>query len=196
MNAKGLLQKKYVRMLVNAFTAWWNDQAPSKGAALAYYSMFSIAPLLYLIISIAGLVVGPDAVRGMVFEQVAALMGQSGAEAIREMLAHVSEPKTGAMTTAVSIAVLLFSASSVFGQLQTALDTIWRVPESTPLVGAFGLRFLRLDVARVVVCTELLSRRKAGQCSNLVEANAHRIPGRLLPLGNAVTSHLPGRQAI
>jgi membrane protein len=92
--------------------------------------MFSIAPLLYLIISIAGLVVGPDAVRGMVFEQVAALMGQSGAEAIREMLAHVSEPKTGAMTTAVSIAVLLFSASSVFGQLQTALDTIWRVPES------------------------------------------------------------------
>ena len=130
MNAKGLLQSKYVRMLMDAVTAWWNDQAPSKGAALAYYSMFSIAPLLYLIISIAGLVVGPDAVRGMVFEQVAALMGQNGAEAIREMLAHVSEPKTGAMTTAVSIAVLLFSASSVFGQLQTALDTIWRVPEA------------------------------------------------------------------
>jgi membrane protein len=130
VNAKGLLQNRYLRTLKDALTAWWNDQAPSKGAALAYYSMFSIAPLLYLIISIAGLFVGPDAVRGMVFEQVAALMGQNGAEAIREMLAHVSEPKTGAMTTAVSIAVLLFSASSVFGQLQTALDTIWRVPET------------------------------------------------------------------
>ena len=68
MNAKGLLQNRYVRMLRDAVTAWWNDQAPSKGAALAYYSMFSIAPLLYLIISIAGLFFGPDAVRGMVFD--------------------------------------------------------------------------------------------------------------------------------
>jgi len=130
MNTKALLQNKYVRMLRDAVTAWWNDQAPSKGAALAYYSMFSIAPLLYLIISIAGLFFGPDAVRGMVFDQIASLMGQNGAEAIREMLAHVSEPKTGTMTTVVSVAVLLFSASSVFGQLQTALDTIWRVPEA------------------------------------------------------------------
>lgn len=98
MKTADLLRNKYVRMLNDALTAWWNDQAPSKGAALAYYSMFSIAPLLYLIISIAGLFFGPDAVRGMVFEQIAALMGQNGAEAIREMLAHVSEPKTGSMT--------------------------------------------------------------------------------------------------
>ena len=130
MNAKRLLRNEYVQRLKQAVTAWSNDQAPSKGAALAYYSMFSIAPLLYLIISIAGLFFGPDAVRGMVFDQIASLMGQNGAEAIREMLAHVSQPKTGALTTAVSIAVLLFSASSVFGQLQTALDTIWRVPEA------------------------------------------------------------------
>jgi membrane protein len=130
MKTADLLRNRYVRMLKDALTAWWNDQAPSKGAALAYYSMFSIAPLLYLIISIAGLVFGPDAVRGMVFDQIAALMGQNGAEAIREMLAHVSEPKTGTMTAVVSVTVLLFSASSVFGQLQTALDTIWRVPEA------------------------------------------------------------------
>jgi membrane protein len=130
MKTADLLRNRYVRMLKDALTAWWNDQAPSKGAALAYYSMFSIAPLLYLIISIAGLFFGPDAVRGMVFDQIAALMGQNGAEAIREMLAHVSEPKTGTMTAVVSVTVLLFSASSVFGQLQTALDTIWRVPEA------------------------------------------------------------------
>jgi membrane protein len=130
MKAGDLLQSKYVRMLRDAFAAWWNDQAPSKGAALAYYSMFSIAPLLYLIIAIAGLFFGADAVRGMVFGQIAALMGQGGAEAIREMLAHVSEPKTGGTAAVISIAVLLFSASSVFGQLQTALDTIWRVAEA------------------------------------------------------------------
>jgi membrane protein len=115
-------------MSLDAVRAWWNDQAPSKGAALAYYSLFSIAPLLFLIISIAGLVFGPDAVRGMLFAQIASLMGQNGAEAIEEMLAHVSEPKTGTWATALSVAVLLFGASTVFGQLQTALDTIWRVP--------------------------------------------------------------------
>jgi membrane protein len=129
MNLKSLLSNKWLLMLKAALSAWWNDQAPSKGAALAYYSMFSIAPLLFLIISIAGLVFGPDAVRGMVFDQISSLMGQNGAEAIEEMLAHVSEPKTGAWATALSIAVLLFGASTVFGQLQTALDTIWQVPE-------------------------------------------------------------------
>jgi membrane protein len=129
MNLKSLTRNKWVRMTVDAVSAWWNDQAPSKGAALAYYSMFSIAPMLFLIISIAGLVFGADAVRGMVFEQIASLMGQNGAEAIEEMLAHVSEPKTGTWATVTSVAVLLFGASTVFGQLQTALDTIWRVPE-------------------------------------------------------------------
>ncbi|HKQ28775.1 MAG TPA: YihY/virulence factor BrkB family protein [Burkholderiales bacterium] len=129
MNPKKLLENKWIRMLKNAVVAWWNDQAPSKGAALAYYSMFSIAPLLFLIISIAGLFFGADAVRGMVFEQVASLMGQNGAEAIEEMLTHVSEPKTGGWAAGLSIAILLFGASTVFGQLQTALDTIWRVPE-------------------------------------------------------------------
>src|SRR5918999_3856140 len=129
MNLKSLLANKWIRMMKAAVSAWWNDQAPSKGAALAYYSMFSIAPLLFLIIAIAGLFYGPEAVRGIVFAQIASLMGENGAEAIQEMLAHVSEPQTGGWAAAVSIAVLLFGASTVFGQLQTALDTIWRVPE-------------------------------------------------------------------
>ena len=128
MNRKRLLENRWIRMARSSLSAWWNDQAPSKGAALAYYSMFSIAPLLFLIISIAGLVFGPEAVRGMVFAQIASLMGENGAEAIQEMLAHVSEPDTGSFAAVISLAVLLFGASTVFGQLQTALDTIWRVP--------------------------------------------------------------------
>ena len=129
MNLRRLLDNRWFRMAKTSLGAWWNDQAPSKGAALAYYSMFSIAPLLFLIISIAGLVFGADAVRGMVFAQIASLMGQNGAEAIQEMLAHVSAPETGSVAAVLSVAVLLFGASTVFGQLQTALDTIWRVPE-------------------------------------------------------------------
>ena len=116
-------------LLKQAGVAWWNDQAPSKGAALSYYSLFSIAPLLFIVITVAGLIHGPDAVRGVVFGQLADLMGEKGAEAVREMLANVSQPDTGRWAALVSTALLVFGATSVFGQLQTALDTIWEVPE-------------------------------------------------------------------
>jgi membrane protein len=116
-------------LLKQAALAWWSDQAPSKGAAIAYYSMFSIAPLLFIVITVAGLIHGPDAVRGVVFAQVADLMGENGAQAIREMLANVSEPGVGSMAAIVSSVLLLFGATTVFGQLQTALDDIWEVPE-------------------------------------------------------------------
>lgn len=115
-------------LLKQAVAAWWADQAPSKGAALAYYSMFSIAPLLYIMIAVAGFFFGADAVRGAVFAQVASLMGESGAEAIQEMLANVSRPESGGWAAALSVGVLIFGATSVFGQLQTALDSIWQVP--------------------------------------------------------------------
>jgi membrane protein len=116
-------------LLKQAVVAWWNDEAPSKGAALAYYSMFSIAPLLFIVITVAGLIHGPDAVRGAVFGQVADLMGENGAEAIREMLANLSEPDTGGWAAVLSTALLAFGATTVFAQLQAALDAIWQVPE-------------------------------------------------------------------
>ena len=120
--------KAILAMLKQATLAWWNDQAPSKGAALAYYSLFSIAPLLFIVITVAGLIHGPDAVRGAVFGQVADLMGEKGAEAVREMLAHVAEPATGGWAAATSTALLLFGATTVFAQLQASLDDIWEVP--------------------------------------------------------------------
>ena len=118
-------------ILKQAVVAWWNDQAPSKGAAIAYYSLFSIAPLLFIVITIAGYIHGSDAVRGVVFAQVADLMGDNGAEAVREMLANVSDPHTGGVAAIVSTALLAFGATTVFGQLQTALDSIWEVPQPT-----------------------------------------------------------------
>jgi membrane protein len=121
--------KPTLGLLKQAIAAWWRDEAPSKGAALAYYSMFSIAPLLFIMIAVAGLFFGADAVRGVVFAQLADLMGQNGAEAVEEMLANVSQPETGSWAAALSIGVLIFGATTVFGQLQAALDAIWEVPE-------------------------------------------------------------------
>lgn len=111
-----------------SLSSWLNDYAPSMGAALAYYTVFSLAPLIVIIISVAGLVFGADAVRGEVFGQIAGLMGAEPAKAVEDMLAAVSKPSTGVMGTVIGVAVLLIGATTVFGELQDALDRIWRAP--------------------------------------------------------------------
>ncbi|MGQ0650908.1 MAG: YihY/virulence factor BrkB family protein [Betaproteobacteria bacterium] len=136
MNARDLLQ-----LVKKSAGAWVEDSAPSKGAALAYYATFSIAPLLFIAISIAGIFFGVEAVQGAVFAQLADLMGENGAKAIQEMLAHVQEPKTGMFATIVGAALLLLGASTVFGQLQSALDDIWDAPQRVKPKGVW--EFLR-----------------------------------------------------
>ena len=111
-----------------AMSAWSSDYAPSMGAAISYYTLFSIAPLLVIVIAVAGLVFGVDAVRTVVFDQLHALMGEEGAEAVQDMLATASEPSTGAIATAVSVVGLLIGATTAFGEIQSALDRIWRAP--------------------------------------------------------------------
>src|SRR2546423_10134876 len=109
--------------------SWSDDRAPSMGAAISYYSLFSMAPLLVIIIAVAGLFFGADAVQGALFGQISDLMGEDAAKAVDEMLRHARQPKTGGIAAAVSVVVLLFGASTVLAELQGALDVIWRVPE-------------------------------------------------------------------
>lgn len=122
--------KQALGLLKEAAGSWSNDRAPSMGAAISYYSVFSLAPLLVIIITVAGLFFGADQVQGAVFEQLSSLMGEDAARAVDEMLKHAQEPKTGGFAAAVSILVLLFGASTVLAELQAALDIIWRVPEA------------------------------------------------------------------
>jgi membrane protein len=116
-------------LLKEAAASWSADRAPRMGAAISYYSVFSLAPLLVIVIAVAGLVFGADQVQGAVSAQLADLMGEDAARAVDEMLKHARQPKTGGAATALSILVLLFGASTVLAELQGALDTIWRVPE-------------------------------------------------------------------
>jgi len=115
-------------LLRQAGVAWVDDYAPSMGAALAYYTLFSIAPLLLIVISIAGLVFGPDAARGQIFAQLRELMGDDGAATVQSLLQNVNKPVHGVVGTIVGGVVLLLGAMSVFGELQDALDRIWRAP--------------------------------------------------------------------
>jgi membrane protein len=127
-----------------AAAAWVADYAPSMGAALSYYSVFSMAPLLLIVISIAGLVFGQDAVRGEVFGQLQGLLGADAARTIEGLLASVSQPAEGVASTVIGMVLLLLGATSVFGELQDALDRIWRAPLRDRSGGLWGLVRARL----------------------------------------------------
>jgi len=116
------------KVLGKAGNAWIDDHAQSMGAALSYYTVFSIAPLLLIAISVAGLVFGQDAARGAVVEQLQGLIGQSGAQAVQDLLKNVSRPSEGIVATITGVVVLLIGATSVFGELQDDLNRIWQVP--------------------------------------------------------------------
>ena len=112
----------------SATQAWSDDYAPSMGAALSYYTLFSIAPLLLIVISVAGMIFGEKAVQGELTGSLQFLMGEEGARAVEGLLSSVSEPKEGLIATVIGIFVLLLGATTVFGELQNALDRIWRAP--------------------------------------------------------------------
>ncbi len=131
-------------LVKGAATAWVADYAPSMGAALAYYSVFSLAPLLLIVISIAGLVFGQDAVRGEVFLQLQGLLGAEASKTIEGLLVSVSKPAEGMASTAIGLVLLLIGATSVFGELQDALDRIWRAPARDRSGGLWGLVRARL----------------------------------------------------
>ncbi|KAF3999302.1 YihY/virulence factor BrkB family protein [Glaciimonas immobilis] len=121
---------KNIWILIKAATSSWvDDYAQSMGAALAYYTMFSIAPLLLIVISIAGLIFGVDAARGEIVAQLQELMGPQGAQAVQGLLESASKPSQSIAATVVGGVLLLVGATTVFGELQTALDRIWRAPK-------------------------------------------------------------------
>jgi membrane protein len=125
---------------------WSEDRAPRLGAALAYYTVFSLVPLLMVVIAIAGFVFGEEAARGEILRQLSGLVGEKSGTLIQDMLKNASEPANGILGSAVGIGTLLLGASGVFGQLQDALNTVWEV-KPKPGRGFIGMirdRFLSL----------------------------------------------------
>jgi membrane protein len=116
------------QLLGAAIASWSEDKAPRLGAALAYYTVFSLAPLLVIAVGIAGVFFGEEAARGQIVDQIRGLVGDQGAQAVETMVEHAGRQKTsGVVATAIGLAMLLFGASGVFGELQDSLNTIWGV---------------------------------------------------------------------
>ena len=118
-------------LVKESVSQWSDDYAPSMGAALAYYTIFSIAPLIVIAIAVAGFVFGADAARGEIFAQLRGLIGDEGAAAIQGLVKSASEPGKGTFAAIAGVVTLLIGATTVFGELQSDLDRIWDVPKST-----------------------------------------------------------------
>ena len=114
------------------------------GAALSYYTLFSLAPLLIIVIAVAGAVFGQEAARGEIVSQLRALMGEEGAIAIEGMLKAARERAKGVVATIVGIVILLIGATAIFAELQSALDRIWRTPAPPHESGIWRLLRTRL----------------------------------------------------
>ena len=123
---------------------WVDDYAQSMGAALAFYTMFSIAPLLLIVISVAGFFFGEEAARGEIFGQLHELLGASGALAVQGLLESAGKPAENLLTAVLGLLFLYIGATSVFAELQDALNRIWKVPTKPEGSGLWRLVRARL----------------------------------------------------
>ncbi|MFO1396131.1 MAG: YihY/virulence factor BrkB family protein [Burkholderiales bacterium] len=131
-------------LVKQSVSAWNDDSASSMGASLAYYTVFSISPLLLIVISVAGLFFGREAVEGQVVAQLGGLMGTQGAEAVQGLLQSASEPSKSIGGTIVGVVLLALGATTVFNELQNALDRIFEAPARAKSSGIWSLLRTRL----------------------------------------------------
>jgi membrane protein len=119
--------KSFFNLVRRTYSEWSDDHAPRLAAAMAYYTLFSIAPVLVIAIAVAGLAFGREAVEGQLYGQLRGFVGDTGAQAIQGLVASASRPSAGILATLLGVGTLLLGAAGVFGQLQEALNTIWGV---------------------------------------------------------------------
>ncbi|GAB3664921.1 YihY/virulence factor BrkB family protein [Ramlibacter alkalitolerans] len=132
------------RLFLKAAKAWSDDYAPSMGAAISYYTVFSLAPLLVIVIAVAGAVFGREAVQGQIVAQLSGLIGEQGASFVQSLVAASSDKDKGLIAGIISTGVLLVGATTVFAELQSALDRIWHVPPSQKPKGIWATLRARL----------------------------------------------------
>jgi membrane protein len=134
-------------LVKSTFKDWNEDKASRLAAALAYYTAFSVAPLLLIAISIAGLVFGDEAAQGSIFAQLQGLLGSEAAGTVEAAVKNSRQPGASTISAIIGLVTLVWSASNVFSQLQDALNTIWEVqPKPAGIVGSLKRRLLPMSM--------------------------------------------------
>jgi len=119
--------REFFTLIKETFAEWNRDRVPRLAAALAYYTTFSIGPFLIVVISIAGMIAGREAIQGQLNDQIQGLLGREAANTIQEVVRNISKPSDNIIAAIIGAIVLLIGAGGVFGQLQDALNTVWGV---------------------------------------------------------------------
>jgi membrane protein len=143
-------------LIRKSVASWVDDYAPSMGAALAYYTLFSIAPLLIIAIAVAGFIFGEAAARGEIVARISDMIGHEGAVAVQALLRSASLPAQDIFATVVGVITLVIGATTVFAELQSDLDRIWRVPTPAQGSGLWNLIRGRLNSFGLVLGVGIL----------------------------------------
>ncbi len=143
-------------VLFASLTSWIDHRAASKGAALAFYTLFSMAPILVLAIAVAGYVFGAKAAQGEIVAQLEDLVGPNGAQVVQALLAGAQNPASGLFATLVASVLLLLGATSVFAELKGSLDELWGVNRAGRSAFGILLRTRLLSFGLVLVLAFLL----------------------------------------
>jgi membrane protein len=124
---KSLKDNGVVQLLKETATAWDEDNVARLAASLAYYTLLSVAPLIIIAVAVAGLAFGEDAAREHISGELAGVVGAGAATALQSIAKNAHTPGSGVLSIVIGLLVLLFGASGVFGELQSALNTVWQV---------------------------------------------------------------------
>jgi membrane protein len=156
MNQSFNLAWRLKTVLIESIRSWINHRGGSKGAALAFYTLFSMTPILMLAIVVAGSVFGAEAAQGEIVAQVQGLVGPNGAKAIQALLAAAQDPASGQVATLVASILLLVGATSVFAELKDSLDELWGVAKPSQSAFMVLLKTRLLSFGMVLALSFLL----------------------------------------
>ncbi|MET0386808.1 MAG: YihY/virulence factor BrkB family protein [Polyangiales bacterium] len=175
--------RRWLTILKDTGVEWYEDDAPRLAASLAYYTLLSTAPLILLCVSIVGFFFGERAARGQISEQIATVTGPEAASAIQNVISNAHQSDAGVWSTILGVVLLLVGASGVFGELQTALNTMWDVK---PKPGRGVLGFVR---DRFLTFTMVLGVAFMLLASLVISAG-------LAAVGRVLSGALPGGEVV
>jgi membrane protein len=173
-------RKGAIELVKNTAREWMEDKCPQLGAALAYFSVFSLAPLVVVLLAVFGLIFGSsEHARDKITEQLQYFVDPSGIKVIKDIATRASEPKAGFMAATIGVIVGLFGASGVFGQLQDSLNTIWGVKPKpgAGLMGFIRARFLSFSMVGGVCFLLLASLTVEGLLRGFNDYLKAMVPG-------------------